>query len=410
MRNMKVRSYRASTLRDALHLVRQDLGPDAAVLGTREVWDGWLRGLLGKRRVEVTALSAINSPRSLTPQPISDSRPSAVPPARRSEIPPAEQENYRGRLRDGLRDSTRIPSASLREQPSACQSPQTVPGRFDQDLGVLPRCRPTMEFSGALFELYAQLVDAEFNEDLARELVTDVRAEAAPDQLQDVALLRRHLRDRIEEQILIHGPIELPAGVRRLVALVGPTGVGKTTTIAKLAANFRLRDKRRVGLITVDTYRVAAVEQLRTYADIIDLPMEVVATPREMRRAVERLCDLDLVLLDTAGRSPRDEIKIQELKSMLVEAAADEVHLVLSATASAKSLVKSASQFADVGTTALLVTKLDEATGLGNLLPLIQASKLPLSYLTDGQNVPDDIQPADRRDLAGWMLRLGGRQ
>jgi flagellar biosynthesis protein FlhF len=138
--------------------------------------------------------------------------------------------------------------------------------------------------------------------------------------------------------------------------------------------------------------------------------MEVVATPREMRRAVERLCDLDLVLLDTAGRSPRDEIKIQELKSMLVEAAADEVHLVLSATASAKSLVKSASQFADVGTTALLVTKLDEATGLGNLLPLIQASKLPLSYLTDGQNVPDDIQPADRRDLAGWMLRLGGRQ
>ncbi len=103
-------------------------------------------------------------------------------------------------------------------------------------------------------------------------------------------------------------------GERRLVALVGPTGVGKTTTIAKLAANFHLREHRRVGLITVDTYRIAAVEQLRTYADIIDLPMEVVSTPREMRQAVERLSDLDLILMDTAGRSPRDEVKIQELR------------------------------------------------------------------------------------------------
>ncbi len=98
------------------------------------------------------------------------------------------------------------------------------------------------------------------------------------------------------------------------MALVGPTGVGKTTTIAKLAANYRLREKRRVGLITVDTYRIAAVEQLRTYADIIDLPMEIVATPREMHQAVARMADLDLILMDTAGRSPRDEVKIQELK------------------------------------------------------------------------------------------------
>ena len=141
------------------------------------------------------------------------------------------------------------------------------------------------------------------------------------------------------------------AGQCRVVALVGPTGVGKTTTIAKLAANYRLREKRRVGLITVDTYRVAAVEQLRTYADIIDLPMEVVATPREMREAVARMGHLDLVLMDTAGRSPRDEVKIQELKSMLSEAEPDEVHLVLSSTAGAKSLIGTAEKFADVGTT-----------------------------------------------------------
>lgn len=190
------------------------------------------------------------------------------------------------------------------------------------------------------------------------------------------------------------------------MALVGPTGVGKTTTIAKLAANYRLREKRRVGLITVDTYRIAAVEQLRTYADIIDLPMEIVATPREMHQAVARMADLDLILMDTAGRSPRDEVKIQELKSMLAEAAPDEVHLVLSSVASASSLMKTAEQFAAVGTTALVLTKLDEAASLGNLLPLVRGSRLPLSYVTHGQNVPDDIAPAERGRLARIVMGL----
>jgi flagellar biosynthesis protein FlhF len=190
------------------------------------------------------------------------------------------------------------------------------------------------------------------------------------------------------------------------VALVGPTGVGKTTTIAKLAANFRLRERRRVGLITVDTYRVAAVEQLRTYADIIDLPMEIVATPREMHQALARMADLDLVLMDTAGRSPRDEVKILELRAMLAEAAPDEVHLVLSSVASAASLAKTAEQFAAVGTTALVLTKLDEAASLGNLLPLVRSSRLPLSYVTHGQNVPDDIAPADAGRLARGILGL----
>jgi flagellar biosynthesis protein FlhF len=188
--------------------------------------------------------------------------------------------------------------------------------------------------------------------------------------------------------------------------LIGPTGVGKTTTIAKLAANFRLRDQHHVGLITVDTYRVAAVEQLRTYADIIDLPMEVVSTPREMRQAVERLAHLDLILLDTAGRSPRDNVQIQELKSLLAEAQPDETHLVLSSVTSTRALTKTAERFADVGADALVLTKLDEATGLGNLLPLLRSCRLPLSYVTNGQNVPDDIDQADCRKLAREVLGI----
>jgi flagellar biosynthesis protein FlhF len=258
----------------------------------------------------------------------------------------------------------------------------------------------------SLFRVFTDLIEADVSEELARELVERVRTEAPGTELSDTVLVKARIARMIESELLISGPISVVSGGRRLVALVGPTGVGKTTTIAKLAANYRLREKRKVGLITVDTYRIAAVEQLRTYADIIDLPMQVVSTPREMREAVRRMDDLELILMDTAGRSPRDDIKIQELKSFLTEAGADEVHLVLSSVAGGRTLEQTAERFAAVGTTNLILTKLDEATGLGNLLPVLRSSRLPLSYLTNGQNVPDDIEVADRRRLAQLLLEM----
>jgi flagellar biosynthesis protein FlhF len=262
------------------------------------------------------------------------------------------------------------------------------------------------DLPAAFYRLFTELLDAEVPEELAREFVERVRSDARSADLSDAALLKNRLSTLIAAEIPVAPPIELLAGRRRIMALVGPTGVGKTTTIAKLAANFRLKQRRRVGLITVDTYRIAAVEQLRTYADIIDLPMEVVSTPREMRAAVERLSHLDLILMDTAGRSPKDEVRIQELSGLLAEAAPDEVHLVLSSTSSASSLTQTAQRFAAVGTTSLVLTKLDEASGLGSLLPLVRASKLPLSYLTHGQNVPDDIEAANAGRLARAVLGL----
>ena len=180
-----------------------------------------------------------------------------------------------------------------------------------------------------LFRLFTDLLDSDLSEELARELVERVRTETKGSHVDDLLMVKARMARMIEAEVRVSGPIQVTPGRCRLVALVGPTGVGKTTTIAKLAANYRLKEKRRVGLITVDTYRIAAVEQLRTYADIIDLPMQVVSTPREMREAVGRMDNLDLILLDTAGRSPKDEVRIQELRAFLTEADADEVHLVL---------------------------------------------------------------------------------
>ena len=131
-----------------------------------------------------------------------------------------------------------------------------------------------------LFRLFTDMLDAELSEELARELVERVRNDPRASDLSDSVMLKARIAGMIEDDIRLAGPIQVTPGRCRLAVLVGPTGVGKTTTIAKLAANFRLKEKRRVGLITVDTYRIAAVEQLRTYADIIDLPMHVVSTPR----------------------------------------------------------------------------------------------------------------------------------
>ena len=377
---MEVRTYRARSMQDALRLVRDDLGPEAAVLQTREVRRGWLR----RRQIEVTASSDVNVPSRLPAA--SWTTPSSSPDV--TEIVPAHEHDYRSKFRDDLKGQLTDLQSMLED---LCRR------REDSQSRDLPE---------SLFRLFTDLIDAEVSEELAREIIDRVRTGASGGDLDDPVLLKARIARMIEEEIAVCGPIRVQPNQRRLVALVGPTGVGKTTTIAKLAANFHLRDRKRVGLITVDTYRIAAVEQLRTYADIIDLPMEVVSTPKEMRDAVERLANLELVLMDTAGRSPRDEVRIQELKTMLAEARADEVHLVLSSVSSAASLKKTAERFADVGTTSLVLTKLDEATGLGNLIPLVRGCRLPLSYVTNGQNVPDDIEPADRRKLARIVLGM----
>ncbi len=183
---------------------------------------------------------------------------------------------------------------------------------------------------------------------LARRLVRYVAERLEPDEAHRPDAIRDALCEAVEACVPTAPPIAAVAGTRRVVALVGPTGVGKTTTVAKLAANFKLAHGFRPGLVTVDTYRIAAVEQLRTYAEIIDLPLAVANAPGEMRRAIDELGDVDLVLIDTAGRSPRDEVKIRELADFLAEARPDEVHLVLSAVAGERSLRAAVERFARV--------------------------------------------------------------
>jgi flagellar biosynthesis protein FlhF len=217
-----------------------------------------------------------------------------------------------------------------------------------------------------------------------------------------------HLQRSVARELRIGSPIRTQPGDRRVVALVGPTGVGKTTTVAKLAAGFRIEARRRVGLLTIDTFRIAAVQQLKAYAEIMDLPMEVVEKPDQMRPALERLGDVDLVLIDTAGRSPRSDARIDQLVELLRSAQPDETHLVLSATSSASTIQLALEGFAPVRPTAAILTKLDESPQTAGVLSAIVASDrfagVPLSYTTNGQQVPDDISIADAESLLSRLL------
>jgi flagellar biosynthesis protein FlhF len=380
---------------EALAIVRRQLGPDAAVLNTREVRESRLFGLIsGPRMIEITASRGVNVPSRLPVKEKAERAPAAAPASPTYDRP-------RPATPPELLHPPRRQTAQLTDVHEQIAELQTMV----KQLCRRSRIGGTNDLPEELFGLFTKLIDADVGEQLAHELIDRLRSDARS-ELGNPSMLQARISAMIEADIRVSGPVKITPGRCRAVALVGPTGVGKTTTIAKLAANYRLKDKRRVGLITVDTYRVAAVEQLRTYANIIDLPMQVVHAPDEMREAMQRMAGMDLVLIDTAGRSPKDEVRLHELRAFLNEAVADEVHLVLSSVATSRTLEQTAERFAAAGTTALVLTKLDEANGLGNLVPVLRSCRLPLSYLTDGQNVPDDIEVADPSRLAKLILGM----
>jgi len=187
------------------------------------------------------------------------------------------------------------------------------------------------------------------------------------------------------------------------VALVGPTGVGKTTTAAKLAARFAIAQKKRVAMITLDTYRIGAVEQLSTYARIMDIPLEIAMSPEDAEALVNKHADKDIIIIDTVGRSQRNSEQVEELGQLLRVIQPTETHLVLSASANSAAQREAVSSFNRLGIDRLILTKLDECPQTGCILELAVIGLLPYSYITYGQDVPDDISVAESDALASLV-------
>jgi flagellar biosynthesis protein FlhF len=260
----------------------------------------------------------------------------------------------------------------------------------------------------ALFTNYLKLLEADAAGDIVEEIIGSVRDELSGAELRDPASVRAAVIRRVAGLIPVADDVPAPdakVGGRPLtIAMIGPTGVGKTTTVAKLAAAYKLRHARRVGLVTTDTYRIAAVDQLRTYANIIGVPLKVAMTPAEMSQACESLASCDVILLDTAGRSQNDAERLAELRQFLDAATPDQTHLLLSCTSNQRVLLEAARRFGDLNPNRIVFTKLDEAVNYGVLLSVAKRIDLELSYVTTGQEVPDHIEVAHADRLARLVL------
>lgn len=248
--------------------------------------------------------------------------------------------------------------------------------------------------------IYEQLTENEVDERLADQLVAELLESGRDFSLEEgLNMVYR----RLVKELSDIRPIRLENGRPRPVFFIGSTGVGKTTTIAKLASLFTLEKKCKVALITADTYRIAAVEQLRTYANILNIPIKVIYKEEEIAGCMEEFADYDLILIDTAGRSYQDTKHLQELKELLEKVEDKQVYLVLSLSTKNSDLKKTVAAY-DFADFSLIFTKLDETLAYGSILNLKQATGRPLSYVTTGQNVPEDIAVLDPYETANQIL------
>jgi len=414
---MNLQTFKAATMAEALQQVKSAMGHDAIILHTRTYQ---LRQWLGfKRRemVEITAGRGINVARRPRQMVMAAAAPSLGaggygPGFGRTAAMPSAQPTT---VRTNAGAATVEPGRQLLETPAAGNAmmlgitqEMTQLKSLVKDLLKEQRQAQTPQVPEELFEYYLQLIQNQVAEELAKEIVKGLQRDIRPEYLSQDQFVREKLAEAIEKLIPTAGPIKRKkTSGPHVVALIGPTGVGKTTTLAKLAANLKLREKHRVGLITLDTYRIAAVDQLKRYADIIGSPLRVVGNPDELREAMKAMSDLDFVLIDTAGRSPKDSMKLSELRGLLSTIEPDEVHLVISSTAGQDCVELAVQKFSEVRVDKIIFTKLDEAAHVGMVLNVVRKVNKSLSYVTTGQDVPDDIEECRAKRLAQMILGNG---
>ena len=339
---MQIKKFEARDVQEALRKVKEALGEEAIILSTQKVKKPSSRpGSADGTRVEVVA--AIDQP----------VRPAAFSPIH-------------------------FPTLNEKKQTSR------NPGRIEEDPFV-----QSILSTGLVPEFVTGLVEEIQNRR------KDLSWARAPESYRD--LLRTRLMDAVE----VAKPYLRGA---KIWAFIGPTGVGKTTTLAKLAAHFSLRVTKRVTLITIDTYRIGAIEQLRTYARILGLPIEVAINRDELRASIAKNSNQDLLLIDTAGRNPNDSGVLEELREFLTIHPAIENHLVLSATMKDRDLAQMVCRFSLLPISSYIITKIDETEEYVPVFNQLLRFKKPLSYITNGQRVPEDIELATKGRIANLVL------
>jgi flagellar biosynthesis protein FlhF len=260
----------------------------------------------------------------------------------------------------------------------------------------------TYDYSKEVEDLFCRLIENQVREELAHKIAKETESILKKQPGTNAVEVMEHL---IFEQIGVPEPIRPKKFQQKIILMIGPTGVGKTTSLVKLAADFAIKQKKRVGLINTDTYRIAAQQQLKTYADILSIPLSIVYQDAELTEAIQSMSDREVIFIDTAGKRPGDEQHREDILKIIELARPEDILLCVSAPTSFASLKEIIDTYDFVGDYKFIVTKLDETRHRGMILNLVWYSQKKLAYYTIGQNVPDDIQIADRETVTDQMLR-----
>lgn len=377
---MQVKKFRATSMKEALDKIKKELGPDALIIESRKVRRKGIVGFFQQPQIEVTAVLERKS----------SSEPIFFPKKQPVIKEPILDEETKKEI-EKLKEMVEI---IKKETALTTLTTTTKKESTSSSMEPLNKIKNRLTSRGMSLEAVDIIL-----RDLILEGV-DLNSVQAIEEGLRKSLIKSIPIENVEDSSFKNQNTTTP----KVIFLVGTTGVGKTTTIAKLAAKYHLLDGKKVGLITIDTYRIAAVEQLKTYAEIINIPLEVAFDSTDYQKALRRFDDMDIVFVDTAGRSQHNLIQVRELSEFIETKKPNEIHLVISATSKLEDCKSIIAAFMPLGVTHIIYSKADETIEHGSLFDLIRVAKVPVSFVANGQRVPEDLQVGSTDLLLDLLL------
>ena len=394
---MIIKKFQGKTEEEAIELAKAEMGSNAIVMNIKTLKPGGFMALFKKPYVEVTAALEEVSEAAAVIKQVEQIRKEAENPALAEKRPEKkeEKESQKEALEEKLDSLQSLLLQQLHQDEAEEKNNKSGEKTTEEESESL-----------ALTKLiYNTLLENEVDEKYANQIIADIEKTIKKDTGVDKTL--SNVYQRLVLKLGHPKCIEWKEKGQQIIFFIGPTGVGKTTTIAKIASKLCLEEKAKVALLTADTYRIAATEQLRTYANILSIPFQVVYSPEDLQEAVTNLAEYDVILVDTSGHSSKNEEQMEATKKLVESIANKEKvcsYLVLSATTKYRDLISIVDAYDDMKGYRLIFTKVDETTCLGNILNVKLYTGAELSYITDGQNVPDDIEKLPPQRVVKQLL------